>query len=93
MVKPGQKKPIKYDGKMTDIREIFEFLNKYQETFALENSAADEYVRDLIVLGSIGWDQTRVDLIRLDELRLQRRRREQGNLDEFRTNLNLFHLS
>ena len=42
MVKPGQKKPIKYDGKMTDIREIFEFLNKYQETFAMENSAADE---------------------------------------------------
>ena len=23
-------------------REIFEFLNKYQETFAMENSAADE---------------------------------------------------
>jgi len=42
VVKPGQKKPIKYDGKMTDIRELFEFLNKYQETFALENSAADE---------------------------------------------------
>jgi len=42
VVKPGQKKPIKYDGKLTDIREIFEFLNKYQETFAMENSAADE---------------------------------------------------
>jgi len=42
VVKPGQKKPIKYDGKMGDIREIFEFLNKYQETFAMENSAADE---------------------------------------------------
>ena len=37
VVKPGQKKPIKYDGKLTDIREIFEFLNKYQETFAMEN--------------------------------------------------------
>jgi len=42
VVKPGQKKPIKFEGKLTDIREIFEFLNKYQETFALENSAADE---------------------------------------------------
>ena len=42
VVKPGQKKPIKFDGKLTDIREIFEFLNKYQETFAMENSAADE---------------------------------------------------
>jgi hypothetical protein len=42
VVKPGQKKPIKYEGKLTDIREIFEFLNKYQETFAMENAAADE---------------------------------------------------
>ena len=42
VVKPGQKKPIKFEGKFTDIREIFEFLNKYQETFALENNAADE---------------------------------------------------
>ncbi|EKX45937.1 hypothetical protein GUITHDRAFT_94570 [Guillardia theta CCMP2712] len=41
VVKPGQKKPIKYDDKF-EVREIFEFLNKYQETFALENNAADE---------------------------------------------------
>merc|ERR1711966_407892 len=33
---------VSLKGKMSDIREIFEFLNKYQETFAMENSAADE---------------------------------------------------
>eukprot|EP00292_Cryptomonas_paramecium_P005861 CAMPEP_0113670062 /NCGR_PEP_ID=MMETSP0038_2-20120614/4926_1 /TAXON_ID=2898 /ORGANISM="Cryptomonas paramecium" /LENGTH=394 /DNA_ID=CAMNT_0000586033 /DNA_START=46 /DNA_END=1230 /DNA_ORIENTATION=- /assembly_acc=CAM_ASM_000170 len=43
VVKPGQKKPIKYDGKM-DQKELFEFINRYQETFALENLAADEEI-------------------------------------------------
>jgi len=41
VVKPGQKKPIKFEEKM-EYSELFEFLNRYQETFAMENAAADE---------------------------------------------------
>jgi len=41
VVKPGQKKPIKYEEKF-DHQEIFEFLNRYQETFAMEKPGADE---------------------------------------------------
>jgi protein disulfide-isomerase A6 len=41
VVKPNQKKPIKFEGKI-QYGELFEFLNRYQETFAMENLAADE---------------------------------------------------
>jgi protein disulfide-isomerase A6 len=41
VVKPGQKAPIKFDGKM-EYGELFEFLNRYQETFAMDNAQADE---------------------------------------------------
>lgn len=41
VVKPGQKKPIKYEDKI-EHKELFEFINRYQETFAMENLAADE---------------------------------------------------
>ena len=41
VVKPGQKKPIKYEDKIV-YSEVFEFLNRYQETFAMEKPAQDE---------------------------------------------------
>ena len=41
VVKPGQKKPIKYEDKI-EHKELFDFINRYQETFAMENLAADE---------------------------------------------------
>ena len=43
VVKPGQKKPIKYEDKV-EHKELFEFINRYQETFAMENLAADEEI-------------------------------------------------
>jgi hypothetical protein len=43
VVKPGQKKPIKYEDKIEQ-KELFEFINRYQETFAMENLAADEEI-------------------------------------------------
>jgi len=43
VVKPGQKKPIKYEDKI-EHKELFEFINRYQETFAMENLAADEEI-------------------------------------------------
>mmetsp|Transcript_20467 Transcript_20467/g.41463 ORF Transcript_20467/g.41463 Transcript_20467/m.41463 type:complete len:407 (-) Transcript_20467:96-1316(-) len=41
VVKPGQKKPIKFEEKL-EYQELFEFLNRYQETFAMEAPGADE---------------------------------------------------
>mmetsp|Transcript_23127 Transcript_23127/g.35209 ORF Transcript_23127/g.35209 Transcript_23127/m.35209 type:complete len:405 (-) Transcript_23127:85-1299(-) len=41
VVKPGQKKPIKFEEKV-EYQELFEFLNRYQETFAMEQPGADE---------------------------------------------------
>eukprot|EP00284_Hemiselmis_tepida_P017695 CAMPEP_0174927628 /NCGR_PEP_ID=MMETSP1355-20121228/19415_1 /TAXON_ID=464990 /ORGANISM="Hemiselmis tepida, Strain CCMP443" /LENGTH=394 /DNA_ID=CAMNT_0016173745 /DNA_START=26 /DNA_END=1206 /DNA_ORIENTATION=+ len=41
VVKPGQKKPIKYEAKV-EYGELFEFLNRYQETFAMEKPQQDE---------------------------------------------------
>mmetsp|Transcript_35783 Transcript_35783/g.88032 ORF Transcript_35783/g.88032 Transcript_35783/m.88032 type:complete len:408 (-) Transcript_35783:294-1517(-) len=41
VVKPGQKKPIKFEDKIV-YKDLFDFLNRYQETFAMENLAADE---------------------------------------------------
>jgi len=41
VVKPGEKKPIKFIDKF-NYDDLFEFINRYQETFAMENLAADE---------------------------------------------------